>query len=324
MNLAGIDLNLLLVFDAIMEQQTVSQAAKQLGLGRSTTSKALGRLRVALKDELFYGGEDHKLIPTKVAEDFHKGISEPVKQIVAFLNAVKFEPATSTRTFHNAAGDYFTSTVLPRLVVRMRSLSPNTSISIFPVNRLDVIEQLDAGNIDMVLGSFGKLPERLSRRVILTDEEVLIVRPGHPLLNGTHSTKEVLSYLQLVVDLGGDTDASPDGFHHEARVLRRTWMSRFFVDSEQGDEGTIKRAAVTVPYFNALAGVVAGTDMAATLPRRLAVIEAEKGNVVMLTPPYEPLKFAVQAIYTRAHDNDQGLKWLFDQIAAVTETLDPE
>ncbi|MCB8877418.1 LysR substrate-binding domain-containing protein [Acidisoma silvae] len=322
MNLAGINLNLLLVFDATMEQQTVSQAAKQLGIGRSTTSKALSRLRAALQDELFYGGEDHKLVPTKVAEDFHKGISEPVKQIVAFLNAVTFEPETSTRTFHIAAGDYFTSTVLPRLVARVRDLAPNCTISIFPVNRLDVIEHLDIGDVDIVLGWYPKLPERLSRRVILTDEEVLIVRPGHPLLNGTPTTRQVLSYLQVVVDLGGDTDASPDGFHHEGRVLRRTWMTRFFVDSEQGDEGTIKRPAVTVPYFSALAAVVAVTDMAATLPRRLAILEAERGKVVILTPPYDPLKFGLQAIYTKAHDNDQGLAWLFEQIAAVTEALD--
>lgn len=322
MNLEGIDLNLLLVFDAVIENESITKAAAHLGMGRSTASKALSRLRALVHDDLFYETEDRRLKPTRVAQDLHTAVSEPVKRIVAHLTAKEFDPSATKRTFHIAAGDYFSIAVLPALVERVRMLAPGVSISIFPAQRPDVIERLDLGKLDFALGWFAKLPTRFTRRIILTDEEALVARPGHRLLGGTPSLLDVLAHLQIVVDLGGDDEASPDGFEHENRVLRRLWISRFLVDSTIGEDGTIQRAAVTVPYFNAVAPIVAKTDMIAVLPRRLAEIEATTGKVVILKPPYDPLRVGLQAIYATALENDQGLKWLFDQIDAVTATLD--
>ena len=119
-----IDLNLLRVFDTLIEVRSVTRAAGKLGLTQSAVSHALARLRNALDDPLFVrapGG----LQPTARALEIAPGVREGLAQLRGALSPTEFDPATASRTFTLAAGSYFCVLLVPELIARVRAAAPD-------------------------------------------------------------------------------------------------------------------------------------------------------------------------------------------------------
>lgn len=180
MELGNVDLNLLHVFDAVMQHHSVAQAAQLLSLSPSTVSHALGRLRLALRDELFVR-DDAGMRPTPRALELAAPVRGSLALLEQALATAPFVPADSIRTFRLAAGDYVCAVILPGLVRRLARLAPQVDLKIASVNRLDVGRQLDSRTVDVVADWFDTLPTSLRRTPLLRERVALVVRRGHPL-----------------------------------------------------------------------------------------------------------------------------------------------
>jgi DNA-binding transcriptional LysR family regulator len=159
MNLAGIDLNLLVVFDALMAECQVTRAGERIGLSQPATSNALARLRNLTKDELFVrtsGG----LQPTPVAISLAAQIQPALKQIQAALSSAQsFDPMTSDRVFNVGMSDYAEFVLLPRLLEQLETTAPHVKIQIKSGDRQHQLALLDKGEIDLLCGL---IPERIA------------------------------------------------------------------------------------------------------------------------------------------------------------------
>jgi DNA-binding transcriptional LysR family regulator len=320
MTIKQLDLNFFKVFDAVMRTRSVAAAARELGLTSSAVSHTLARLRQAFGDDLFVL-RDGTMQPTPFALELEIDIVSGLSKFAAALRPREFKPASSVRTFRIAAGDYFTSTLFPRLLAKLATEAPGVNVKIFPCNRLDVVEELDQGHIDLALGWFADLPERMIRKTIMLEQEALVVRRGHPLSKGRVTVERLLSYPRLVVELSGSEEVARDGFHHERGVSRRVWIERLLLAPTTEGQEAVGRVAVTVPYFTAVAPIIQATDMVAVLPRRLALQAAKRGQVVTLKPPYVPASVGLEAIFQQEQESDQGLKWIIDELAASAQDL---
>lgn len=326
MNTRRIDLNLLRVFEAVMQQRSVSGASRELGVTASATSHALARLRQTLDDDLFVHG-DGGMEPTARALELAPGISEGLGRINLALSSRPFIPATAVRTFRVACTDFAATMVLPRLVGRISRTAPQVDLRLFPFSRMDVVRQLDDGRIDAVVGWFADLPDRMRRAVVMEDQEAVVVRPGHPLLRtgGTPrvSRAQLFAYPHIVVELTGCDEGAADGFIDDRGVSRRVWIERLLLQSGAGDDGLIGRVAVSVPHYAAVPPMLALTDMVATLPRTMAEREAAQGTLVILDLPYEPLTVRVEAVWHQRLNGDAGTQWLIGQLTAVMDADPP-
>src|SRR3979411_325037 len=161
--LGAIDLNLLVVFDAIMRDRSVTRAGQRLGLSQPAMSHALTRLRHMLKDELFVrspGG----MMPTPRAEELATPIRIALDGLQQSLEPVQFEPSQATTTFRIAVENYAAMVLVAPIAARVARLAPGVTLDFRPSGTLNVPELLDRSELHLAIGPSGFPGERFSLR----------------------------------------------------------------------------------------------------------------------------------------------------------------
>src|ERR1700757_337343 len=153
----SLDLNLLRVFDALIEEHSVTRAGERLGLSQSAISHALNRLRYVLNDELFVRMPDG-MRPTTRAAEIAPRLREGLLQLQLALGPTEFDPARTERGFTITCGEYIGTVLLPRFIAGVRALAPNAELRIRASN-VGVADALLAGRVDVAVGSFRRLPD---------------------------------------------------------------------------------------------------------------------------------------------------------------------
>lgn len=249
MNLAAVDLKLLVVFDAVMSEGSVTHAGERLGMTQPAVSNALARLRHLLKDDLFVRTRGH-MRPTPRALELTGPVRHALKQIEDVLDRSDFEPSRDTRAFKFAMSGNIGVTVLPALVTRLGQLAPNVSLHLQPKCDRTMVELLDTHEIDFAFGVMPSAPMRFSRLTLYEDTYVCAMRCGHPLAHGDLTLQHFATAKHLAVRPAGETTSLVD------HVLESLGLAR--------------RKMVTVNQFLVVPAIIGSTDLVATLFRRTA------------------------------------------------------
>src|SRR5690606_22982031 len=153
MNFHGIDLNLLVAFDALMNERNVTRAATQVGVSQPAMSAALSRLRKCFSDPLFLRSAEG-LLPTPRARDLAEPIAQALRQIESTLvKKPEFLPEKATLTLTLGLSDYPAFVLLPSLLQALETTAPGVSLNVHAFNdRDDAVDLLDAGVIDAAIG----------------------------------------------------------------------------------------------------------------------------------------------------------------------------
>jgi DNA-binding transcriptional LysR family regulator len=248
MNLRRIDLNLLVVFDAVMQDKSVTRAAERVFLTQSAVSSALGRLREQLGDELFIRGPG-KLRPTPRALELEEPVRALLAELQDLLAPASFDPAHEQRSFTIATNDYFTAVVAPPLARRLAQTAPGVDLRIVPTGGRP-LEMLDSREADLVCTSWNRPPERFAIETLLEDDYVCLVRRDHPFATKPPTLAQFAKAKHVLVSPRGD--------------------ARGFVDEKLAEKGLTRRIALTVNHFAAAPQIVAETDAVLTVPRLIA------------------------------------------------------
>ncbi|MFM5618259.1 LysR family transcriptional regulator [Aeromonas veronii] len=223
-SLARLDLNLLAVFDMLMQERNVTRAAERLHLSQSTVSHALGRLRVALDDPLFVMSR-REMMPTERA----KALAGPVRQALAMLEqglrqAKGFEPATARRIFRIATPGSVEHGLVPVLVERLHRQAPHCRLEVCELADSNYERELEKGELDLVIGFAGAnhLSPRLWREEWFNNPLVCLSPLGSEL-------PDVLTPVELVSRPHIHTSSWG---HSQAMV--ELWLARFGVERELG------------------------------------------------------------------------------------------
>ncbi|MFM5715335.1 LysR substrate-binding domain-containing protein [Aeromonas allosaccharophila] len=223
-SLARLDLNLLAVFDMLMQERNVTRAAERLHLSQSTVSHALGRLRVALDDPLFVMSR-REMMPTERA----KALAGPVRQALAMLEqglrqAKGFDPATARRIFRIATPGSVEHGLVPVLVDRLHRQAPHCRLEVCELADSNYERELEKGELDLVIGFAGAnhLSPRLWREEWFNNPLVCLSPLGSEL-------SDVLTPVELVSRPHIHTSSWG---HSQAMV--ELWLARFGVERELG------------------------------------------------------------------------------------------
>jgi DNA-binding transcriptional LysR family regulator len=315
MHIRMVDLNLFRVFDALMLHRSVRKASEVLSVTPSAVSHALNRLRQTIDDELFISGE-RGMEPTRRALELAAAVREGLETFAGALNTKPFVPMEAVRTFRIAASDNTSMVILPSLVARLTKNAPQIDLRVFPLSRLDVVRELESGQVDLVIGWFGELPGGMRRATLYREEEAIVVRAGHPLTQEKVTKQRLFEFPHVVVELTGTEEHKADGFVYDQGVARRVWIERALLEFQNENIDLVGRAAVCVPHFAVVPSLLQATDMVATLPRRLALWATVHFPLALLDLPYTPKKVDVEMVSHQSADRDKGLQWLIDELAA--------
>ena len=316
----NLDLNLLRVFDVLLEERSVTRAGARLGLTQSAVSHALNRLRYGLQDDLFVRGPAG-MQPTPRAVEMGPQVHAALNQLQAAMAPSDFDAATSERRFAVIAGAYASAVIAPALAAQLATAAPLAELAIVEYAN-DVLERLDSRRADFLLGSVVAAPDRFARETILGEELVWVVRSGHPRFAGGPADLETLvSVPHIVITRAMPGLVEGGGGDRRAFVSRASWEDAGAFEVAMAAQGLTRRVGVTVPDNYTALAVAARTDMATLIPRRLALLSAQGGRVKLVEPPYDSPAVDISIIYLRERLADPAIAWLRDQIRAVAAGL---
>ena len=279
-----IDLNLLRVFDAVMEERSVCRAGQRICLSQSAVSHALGRLRELLNDELFIRTATG-MQPTARAVTMAPYLREAWRSLEAAIEPARFEPQNSTRRFVIAVSEFVAMVMVPDLIRLLRQEVPLIDLVIRPDSSIDLVQQIDVGLIDAAVGTFPGVPPRFRWDPLFTYNDVLIAKSSLEL--GRLSVEKLSDLSIAVVSVNGEHEAVVDGYVSERGLVRR---------SEMYDRAALEQALsgskrgpriVSLPNYLVLPALLDDVKLAAIVPRPLAKSLARIHPLSVHQLPYE-------------------------------------
>ncbi len=288
-NLAAMDLNLMVAFEALWIERSVTAAGRRLGLSQPATSAALARLRDMLGDRLFVRGK-RGLEPTERCVELAAplcGILLSLRQLVA---GSSFEPATTTRQLRIGAVDAAIAVVLPRVLRRAMAEAPGAQIQVIAINPTRATEALEDGLVDVALSPRPSPSATVRSRPLFPVEFVIAVRAGHPLVRRELDQAALQAFPQVFVGFEGAPPA---------------------------------KAAVLLGSFLAVSPVLAESDAWAMLPRPYAELLVREGAIAMLLPPagMATPTMQMQLLWPDSQDTAPASRWLRGLIVEETRRL---
>jgi len=302
-HISAIDLNLAVVLRALLDERSVSRAARQLGLSQSATSHALGRLRALVKDPLFVRTRTG-LVPTARAE----AMADTVRSSVAALEGTffapsPFDPRTVERTFRLRPSDYVEYLLVPRLLERLAKVAPRVNVFARPVATEPTLA-LEQAQLDLLIQPTrtGEQTDGFHMQELWDDHFVGIARRGHPLTRGRVTVERFARASHALV--------SPRGQPGGGRI-----------DEALEQHGLLRRIAFTTPSFLAAPQVVAMTDLVMILPARIAATLVGQLRIAIFDPPLEVPGFRMAMFWHDRHHSDPAHAFIRGEIAQIAATL---
>jgi len=309
MHLASLDLNLLRVFDVLLEERSVTRAGARLGLTQSAVSHALNRLRYQMGDELFQR-DGQGMQPTRRALEIGPSLHTALAQLQTALTPDDFDPAVSDHRFNVVAGAYACAVLVPALVAALQAKAPKVRLEISE-NPADLAEQLDAARVDFMIASFDAAPERFARERLIREELVWTVRGEHPLRARTITFEDLVAIPHVVVAGRREAVGRP------TISQRGSWEDVGAFLNELAKRGLRRQVGVTVPDTFSAISIVARSEMAALIPRRFASLAAQGGRVALIEPPYETPPVDVSLLYRADRLAEPPIAWMRQVISEV-------
>jgi DNA-binding transcriptional LysR family regulator len=308
-NLSIFDLNLLRVLDALLREHSTVKAGERLGLSQPAVSGALGRLRAALNDQLFFRS-GQKLAPTEFALALETPLREILTRVEELIqNPADFDPAQAVNRFRISGSDFFAEMLMPNLAERLGALAPSISVhlvDLVPDNRVEALQRYE---VDFALIPDTPLPDWAEGQSMFRSSFSIIARKAHPDLVDARIASGAIMPLDLFCELGHvlfSPEGKPSGMadHALARVGRE------------------RRVKMTLPVFSGVYRAVAGSDLIALLPTALAHRVAASVGLDVFQPPIAMDPAHLVLIWHRRYSASPAHVWLRGQIADLLQPYD--
>jgi DNA-binding transcriptional LysR family regulator len=286
MNLRSIDLNLLVIFDTLMTESSVKQAAEKVGVTPSAISHALRRLRTTFNDDLLMR-TPRGLEATHRGRELAKSVRDALQQLHRAVDQqLNFDPSTSERTFKIHTSIYLVRCLLPRVFARIRAEAPGIGL-IFERAALESNGITEPRDIQLRVCADAWGPDYLQTR-LLCDRFVVAMRRDHPAASKEMTLERFVALPHVLVSAVADGALD--------RALDRRGLSR--------------RLAATIPSLAGVFPIIEHSDLCAVLPEPWVRLYSEPGRVTYAAIPLSEMEFTIDMIWHRDDNTDPGHRWL--------------
>ncbi|MES2249651.1 MAG: LysR substrate-binding domain-containing protein [Pseudomonadota bacterium] len=297
--LRRVDLNLLVVFDALMQERNLTRAAQHLHMSQPAVSNALARLREQLNEPLFVRTA-RGMTPTTRAEVLHGPVLAALRLLQdGMAPEPAFDPPAAKQSFRLALSDYPQYLLLPALMARVHEQAPDVTLVVEPDDAETLASRLAAGTLDLAIDYLHFDVPELRYEPLFEEEITVIARLGHPALRRT----------------GTISRKSFEAASHVAMSTRAGRGSPFEI--VLGSVKVRRHAAIQVPSYLSVPAIVAQSELIGSSPRRLAERAARVLPIALSPLPFNMGPVQVSMITNRQKDGDHGLQWLKHQIVAT-------
>lgn len=291
MDIADVDLNLLVVFDALLHTGSVTGAARRLGMSQPATSFALNRLRKMFGDPLFVR-TSRGIHPTPFAERLAAPLAGILDRIrTDLLQEPTFDAAAAERLVTFNMQDIGELVFLPRILERLNALAPGLQIRTLSLPLPQIDPALRSGEIDLALGHFPGLGgATLYQQRLFTHSYVCVVRADHPSIGSEISRKQFLEGRHAIIH--------PTGQMNDA------------LETELQAQGLTRRVSISIEHFLAVPTILGESDLIFTVPFAIGQSLAKLVDVKLLRPPFRAKPRVVRQHWHSRFHHDPANRWL--------------
>lgn len=293
MNLRSLDLNLLVVLDALLDEAHVSRAADRLGLSQPAASAALQRCRAVFGDELLERGRGTMRLTAK-AEALRGPLKSLLVGVVDLVDPPPQPLSTIRQTIRISMADYPALLVITPLQQTLQATAPGIDLIIQPWHGAGAaLDALTEGTSDLAISVFPLAEDDIHREELLSEQYRIALRGDHPAATGL-TLESWLSFPHIVVSGRGE--------------------QRTPLDSELAQMGLARRIGLVVPNFQMVPALLHASDMIAMLPSRIV---PAGGDLISLPPPIPVEGFTLHLAWHRRRAKDAALQ----HVAAILVRL---
>ena len=294
MNLAGVDLNLFVVFDTIYAERSLTRASEILHVTQPAVSNALARLRENFDDPLFVR-VGRVMTPSPLAQNLVGPVRDALRQLRTTIDGGRrFDPLRSDKAFALSLRDNAGTQLIPALLARLQRVAPDVRVQCPPVERRDIAAELASGQLDFAIDIPELARSEMKSIRLLRDDYVCVMRKRHPLVRGTLTLDRFLSAKHVQVS------SRRSGRGHIDLALART--------------GHAVTSALRVTQFQLAFHTVAQTDLLLSAPLSLA----RRYDVVVKPLPFAAPALEAMLYWHRNADLDPANVWMREQIVAAS------
>lgn len=302
-NVRNTDLNLLVAFDALMAERSVTKAGERMGLTQPSMSNALARLRSLFDDELFVRTPEG-MTPTPVAMEAsaHVKASIYAAEEALSVNGGAFSPESAEGTITLLTNDLIEFAVLPNIIKALAQQAPQLRLRTRPLIKEAFEQELDAGFSDYAIAAPAEVSKRFGYDDLFEESFAGIARIGHPVLSGAITVEEFFACKHIAVchrfGATGVIDKAVANFDRSLDI------------------------AVSVSNLASVPPLVSMTDFVSVVPRRLAEIGAKEKLVAKFELPFEIPSVAAKLIWGRGADRSPMSLWFRSLVVDTTMRSD--
>jgi len=307
LNMRKLDLNLLLVFDALMQERNLTRAGYRLGISQPAMSQMLSKLRQAFGDPLFVrvpSGMEPTNYAKQMATSIHDGV-DMLKQ--AINNDPEFDPLHCDRTFKIIMSDLGEFLFLPRLLERLADVAPHVGIRVLQLPRSSYQDAFLAGEADLAVGFLPGLTGGFYQQRLFQDHYLALVRSDHSRVRSTLSLEQFQHESHLMIE--------PVGSQYNGPSVQSSCATLFehFLD-EKGLQRPVK---LRLPHFTSAPEMVRTSQLIASLPGSMLALVGSAPGLRVVPLPFKAPRFEVKQFWHRLTHHDAANRWLRGIVAEL-------
>lgn len=294
-----LDLNLLVVLDALLRERSVTRAARELHLSQPAMSASLARLRAYFNDDILVP-QGKRMLPTAHAQNLAPLVAQALADIeMRIMGAAVFDPETSQRRFRLCASDYVTVVLLQPLLAELEKTAPGVRIEISAMTP-EAVAQLERGEIDFILTPEQFASREHPRQLLFEERHVVVGCKQNPIFR---------------------RELTQEQFFAEGHVIMGVGHGQSFADRELGELNRRRRVDVVCASFLAVPWLLPGTRRIAMMHERLARLMVKKLPLAIAPLPFEFPLMREMVQYHSARVEDSGMQWLLEALLAQAQAI---
>lgn len=311
MNLRNVDLNLLIYLDVLLREKNVTRAAEQLGITQPAMSNGLKRLRVIFNDPLLIRSSEG-MTPTERALALHG----PLRKVLAELQLVlepdqSFIAKDSQRIYRIMASDYAEATLVPTLVKEMRLLAPDVVLDFLTPSDVSY-KDMEQGRVDMAINRFNEIPQSFHQITVWRDSFSCLLNKKNPAVKN-FSLENYLNAQHIWV--------SKTGMGVGFGVNPEKSGGLGWIDNALARIGEKRKISIFTRHYQMPALITESNDLIATLPTRVAALQAANTKLAVLEPPFDIPVFELKMAWSPLLQHNAAHKWLRGLIMSVAKQV---
>ena len=293
------ELSMIIVFDAIMAEGSITRAAERLSMSQPAVSNTVAKMRVTWNDEIFIK-KGRNIQPTLFAVNLWEKVQNPLSDISNAIDPTVFDPATSTRTFYVGAADVLIDLAWAGLRKVIEEEAPGINVYARPYTINNGMKLLEDSEVDIAIGVPGLMsPDSINKELLYHSQFICVMRKGHPLESQAITLEALLRAEHLFVSLSGD----PHGQ----------------VDIALMKQGLKRRIAMTVNHFSAVVPLLTETDLISVVPSHAVIKGLNDGLISAHKLPLDVEPIAITTFWHKRRQADLGSLWLRKKIHSTVQ-----